>query len=481
MLLILSGPLRTAWRRPPLATRGWIALLPMLLSLAFVLSLLTFLTMYAHPFVDTWAAKQGGSDEVRSEIYIMNADGSGQTRLTTNPQTAHFNPAWSPDGTQIAYAAGPAGHLQISLMGPDGSTATQLTESTGDNWAPAWSPDGRSIAFTSGRDGNPEIYLMNADGSGQTRLTNNTAQDSFPTWSPDGHTIAFTSNRDGRRQVYEMRPHGSGQARLTDNKSEDSFPAWAPDGRTIAFMSQRHGQDEIYVMNADGSGSTRLTNDNANDRFPRWSPDGRTITLVSNRDSNWDIYTMNADGSGQTNLTKSPGMEDSGVRSWSPDGRKIAFNAAGHPHVPLYLRHSLGIASILLQAGFLVGLVLLALCRWVLPFGSLTLVFTLNSIFMSFLDDHSQFIPGAVAAGLAADLLLRYLKPSAARPGALHLFAFAMPAVFYGMYFVTLLLTTGIGWSIHLWLGSIVLAGMVGWLLSYVLLPPQAPVAQEAY
>jgi hypothetical protein len=137
-----------------------------------------------------------------------------------------------------------------------------------------------------------------------------------------------------------------------------------------------------------------------------------------------------------------------------------------------YIRQSLGIVSILLQTGLLMGLVLLTVMRWLLPFGSLLLMFTLNALLMSFMQDHYRFIPAAALAGLGADLLIRWLKPSMERSGALRLSAFIVPVLYYVFYFAVLMLTQGIGWSIHLWTGSIVLAGVVGLLLSYLIIPP---------
>lgn len=136
------------------------------------------------------------------------------------------------------------------------------------------------------------------------------------------------------------------------------------------------------------------------------------------------------------------------------------------------LRQSLGVVSILFQAGVLMGLVLLTVLRWRLPLGSLTLVFALNAALMSFMRDQYRLIPAAALAGFAADLLLRWLRPSTVRSGALRLFAFAVPTINYTLYFAVLIVTQGLDWSVHLWTGSIVLAGVVGLLLSYLLIPP---------
>jgi hypothetical protein len=142
------------------------------------------------------------------------------------------------------------------------------------------------------------------------------------------------------------------------------------------------------------------------------------------------------------------------------------------------LAQTLGVASILIQSGVLIGLILLAVRRWTLPFGALTLIFTLNIVLISVLADQYQLIPAIVLAGIVADLLLRWLQPSLKRQNELRLFAFFVPVVLFLFYFVDLMLTHGIIWSIHLWLGSCVMAGIVGLVLSYLLAPPQGPAEQ---
>jgi Tol biopolymer transport system component/formylglycine-generating enzyme required for sulfatase activity len=249
------------------------------------------------------------------EIYVMNADGSGVTRLTNNPAHEAI-PSWSPDSTRIAYTAESDGNLEIYVMNADGSGVTRLTNNRAYEAEPSWAPDGTHIVYTAESDGNLEIYVMNADGSGQTRLTNKPAADAEPSWSPDGTPIAFASNRDGGgAEIYVMNADGSGQTRLTNPPSRDVFPSWSPDGTRIVFQSERDGNWEIYVMNADGSGQTNLTNNPAADAKPSWSPDGSRIAFYSDRDGNAEIYVMNADGSGQTRLTNNPAVDAS--PSWS--------------------------------------------------------------------------------------------------------------------------------------------------------------------
>ncbi|MFN2399004.1 MAG: hypothetical protein ABR543_10265 [Gemmatimonadaceae bacterium] len=230
--------------------------------------------------------------------------------------------------TQLAFVNGEDGNPEIYVINSNGTGATRLTNHAAADLDPAWSPDGGKIAFGSNRDGNREIYVMNANGSSLVRLTNVTAADYGPTWSHDGARIAFVSERDGNAEIYVMNADGTNPVRLTTNTAYDADPAWSPDGSRIAFRSLRDGNPEIYVMNADGSGvAARLTNNVVNDAQPAWSPD-RTKIAFSRGDPCCSInfiFVMNSDGSGLTQLTRS--FSDDTDPTWSPDGRKIAFAA----------------------------------------------------------------------------------------------------------------------------------------------------------
>jgi WD40-like Beta Propeller Repeat len=253
-------------------------------------------------------AFSGNLDEqFNFDIYAMNPDGSGVTRLTSDP-ALESSPAWSPDGARIAFYASGSGSYDIYAIDADGSGRTNLTHSPADEFWPDWSPDGSKIVFHGNRDvaSNYEIYVMNADGSGVIRLTNSPGNDAIPTWSPDGSRIAFESDRDGNFEIYSMNPDGTGVTRLTNNAASDTGPEWSPDGSKLAFGSEPGGNADIYVMNANGSGQTRLTVDPAVDLLGAWSPDGTKIVFESRRDNfESDIFVMNADGSGQTNISNS--------------------------------------------------------------------------------------------------------------------------------------------------------------------------------
>ena len=277
------------------------------------------------------------------EIYVMNADGTGQTRLTNHSGTDD-DASWSPDGSQIAFVSNRDGdgNLGIYVMDAGGSGVVQLTDPQSPvfDHLPAWSNTGEMIAFARGQaiGSDWDIYKMNADGSGQTDLSNNSVIDQGPGWSPDGTQIAFISSRDGNTEVYVMNSEGSAMPppkRLTNNVASDSGRAWSPDGSKIAFASNRDGNYEIYVMdavdllplpNGDGNGDNlmRLTDNSFSDRQPHWQPlpgdkDGDTLqdvfetntgVFVSATDTGTDPNNPDTDGDGLTD-----GEEVNGILS----------------------------------------------------------------------------------------------------------------------------------------------------------------------
>lgn len=253
----------------------------------------------------------GGNGEIafvshrdgNAEIYVMADGGLNQTRLT-NDLGADEQPAWSPDGTKIVWARTTQSNFQgIWVMNADGSGQTMLTSgASGADYNPGWSPDGQKIVFASIRDNiNGDIYVMDANGQNPTRLTT-TGGNSRPAWSPDGTKIVFETNGE----VFVMNANGTGQTNLSNDPGHfDGEAAWSPDGTRIAFMSRRAGPDQIYVMQANGSNPVNVSNDlNVDDDDPAWSPDGTRIAFTSDRGGGQnDVWAMTSTGASPAALT----------------------------------------------------------------------------------------------------------------------------------------------------------------------------------
>jgi len=283
------------------------------------------------------------------EIYIMNADGSGETNLTRNPDP-DFAPAWSPDGAQLAFVSVPSGGQDARLVvaQADGSNPRLVSGSLGYNLAfltgagatittppsdfprPAWSPDGKQLVFVAA---NGQLATVRADGSGVMTLVAAGGSPpsviySYPTWSPDGRRIVFAQldTASGRQDLMVINADGSGLQPLVVNGAYNRDPAWSPDGKRIAFASNVDaGFNEIYVINADGSNQQRLTTNTSDDTVPTWSPDGAFLAYVSSQNASADLSVMAADGSGQIILTENA-AEDIDP-AWSPDGTRLAYAA----------------------------------------------------------------------------------------------------------------------------------------------------------
>lgn len=245
------------------------------------------------------------------DIFIMNADGSGQVNLTNSPET-DTGPSWSPDGTQIVFTEHHQAHRRILSTNLNGVTTTLVHR----GWSPTWSPDGEHIAFVSDQHGTRDLYLVSADGSRQHRLTNSDRHEGHPIWSPDGQSIAFSTG--SLKSVYIINADGSNQQKLGEGDS----PTWSPDSAHIAFSSAEVG---VGIQITDRAGDpVRTINGGVR---PLWSPDGTHIAFLTKfKDSlGASLGVVDADGSNQRIL-----VEDipwwTGVR-WSPDGQWLVFTS----------------------------------------------------------------------------------------------------------------------------------------------------------
>lgn len=221
-------------------------------------------------------------------VFAMAADGGGQHRLTSrevdasSPQALFFQvePAWSPDGTKIAFASRRAGTFDVYVMNADGTATTKLTSGKTADRHPTYSPDGNRIAFARDAD----IYVMNADGTGVHRVSGVDAEDFEPAWSPDGEWIAYVRRASGlvAKELWLMRPDGSDPHALTKLDGDILQPAWSPDGTRIAFSIKTPEGSfyELRTIGTDGKGLREVVPTAADNFGPSWSPDGERIAYV---------------------------------------------------------------------------------------------------------------------------------------------------------------------------------------------------------
>lgn len=197
------------------------------------------------------------------QIYSVRPNGKEFKRLT-RVSGSFYAPELSPSAGWIVMTKDGEG---IWLMKPDGTNPHALTDK--DDIDPAWSADGSMIAFASSRAGTRQLFVMNADGSNIRQVTDLKDMGGRSSWSPDGTKLAFYAGPAEDRNIYVINVDGTNLVQLT-NGGDNLGPSWSPDGNWIAFTSFRDGNNEIYVMHPDGTGVTNLTNNPISDWQPRW-------------------------------------------------------------------------------------------------------------------------------------------------------------------------------------------------------------------
>lgn len=220
------------------------------------------------------------------DLYVVDLAG-GVRGLLTGPDNV-WDPAWSPDGRDIAFQQQmPDEAADIYTIPAEGGETVRLTDDPNSDIDPSWSPDSSKIAFDTDRDDccgtgsgatNFEIYVMNRDGTEQTRLTHNEINDYEPTWSPYGEWIAYwtsaicDSGCGSHRDIWKIRPDGTDATNLTRSaRAHESSPAWSPSGRWIAFVKKWKGSVDLAKVHSSGSRTVRLTRTRRIDEVhPTW-------------------------------------------------------------------------------------------------------------------------------------------------------------------------------------------------------------------
>lgn len=263
-------------------------------------------------------------------------DPSDPVNLTPGTPDSDQNPLFTPDGTELVFSTKRIhGDFDMWIMRDDGANPSSITSVANHDEVhipgSAICKGSGLILYTSDELGPDDIWVVSKDGKERRAITKTPYQDSEPTWSPDCGRIVFDSNRDGNRDVYMINVDGSGLKRLTTDPAEDTQPNWNPKNNTIVFQSTRAGKIQLFTLNPDdGAPPKRLRESNAEESDVSWDPTGTWIVYSKHPDGakGADIYIWDT-----TNPTSSPLQVTSGVDayhgapSWSPDGRRIAFES----------------------------------------------------------------------------------------------------------------------------------------------------------
>lgn len=252
-----------------------------------------------------------------SDIYVMDADGGNRYALTKE-LSGEFYPSWLPGGTRILFQSDRGGRadigtqdLDIYTVAVDGSAAYAIVTHASNDFFPQLSPDTLRIAYVSDERADRSIYNIYVEErvtGERTNITPGFTQAFAPTWSPDGTQIAFSApNRmhENLYDIYVVNVDGTGLRNLTDNPGRHEFTAkWSPDGQKIAFQAGWKGPAHIGTIDVETGEMEQLTFGEWGNETPAWSPDGSRIAFTSYRDGNAEIYVMKSDGTEQIRLTE---------------------------------------------------------------------------------------------------------------------------------------------------------------------------------
>jgi hypothetical protein len=239
------------------------------------------------------------------------------------------------DERAIVFASNRDGNFEIYVMNEDGSRQTRLTVNGADDVTPAWLRDG-TLVFSSNRGGQWRLYTMRADGSEERPVATTDPAPFDPAPSPTDDALAFESGPGNRANVYRV-PQRGGQTRpLAASAEPESNPAWSPDGDRIALDRGDGPGVNLFVVGSDGDGGTQLTFGPAASSHPAWSGDGQQIAYERQTLDGTDIYQVSADGTGQpTKLIARKGFETMPAYSPAPENKLVyvAFRGEGDAEI----------------------------------------------------------------------------------------------------------------------------------------------------
>jgi TolB protein len=250
----------------------------------------------------------------------------GEEQLLTQDTFSQYQPSWSPDGLKIAYQTTQSGNPDIWVMRADGTGQTQLTFGEAWNYDAEWSPDNKKIAYVSEETGNPDIWIMDADGSNKKRLTTSLSLEQEPAFSPDGEWIAYTSDLSGDLDIWIMRSDGTEQTQVTKWPSSDTYPAWGSNNM-LYFVSDSFNSKQIWNTNPFDSQQGMMQVSYSHDSDHPAPHPGLGFIAYTNTQSYPSGLTLlslyKSKNAIKKTITSSEFTQSS--PAWSPDGTKLAY------------------------------------------------------------------------------------------------------------------------------------------------------------
>jgi TolB protein len=250
----------------------------------------------------------------RYSLIVADSDGYNEQSVLVQNEPI-MSPAWSPDGSHLAYVSFESGHAAIYVQSLYTNQRLVLANFRGSNSAPSWSPDGKQLAIVLTREGSSQIYLIRSDGSGVRRLTFSGAIDTEPSFSPDGQSLLFTSDRGGSAQIYSMSVAGGSEQRVTFGEGNNFSPRYSPDGKSFVYTHFILGK--FYIATQDfQNGQVEILTAGGWEKKPSFAPNGKLILFASEARGRGILATVSSDGRVQQHMFTQSG--DAREPVWGP-------------------------------------------------------------------------------------------------------------------------------------------------------------------
>jgi TolB protein len=252
----------------------------------------------------------------KKQYRLIVADSDGYTEQIVLEQSEPImSPAWSPDGSHLAYVSFETGHAVVYVQSLYTGRRSVLADFSGSNSAPAWSPDGKQLAVVLTRDGSSQIYLVKPDGSALRRITFSGAIDTEPDFSPDGQSLLFISDRGGSVQIYTMPATGGPAQRLTFSDGNNFSPHYSPDGKGFVYTHFIDGKFFIATQDFQ-NGQVEILTLGGWEKTPSFAPNGKLILFASEARGRGILATVSSDGRVQQHMFTQSG--DARAPVWGP-------------------------------------------------------------------------------------------------------------------------------------------------------------------